>query len=199
MARRTTLFRETQSLKQIISSLKIFADRKLRLYAVAVCRWSWELLGDERLRHAVEAAELYADNLLNDEQLVDFRNDAAKADWSIYNPYGFDAAVCCATSGYLAASGVSDEPHGCDPDIHKDILVDIFGSDGGDFDAVWRNFRVLSIARQAYNTRDFSSLPILADALDDVGCDNVELLEHLRSEASHCRGCWALDSILGLT
>jgi hypothetical protein len=41
-------------------------------------------------------------------------------------------------------------------------------------------------------------LPVLADALEDAGCEASELLTHLRDpEQKHCRGCWALDLLLG--
>ena len=40
--------------------------------------------------------------------------------------------------------------------------------------------------------------PVLADALQDAGCDGDELLSHLRDpNATHVRGCWALDLVLG--
>ncbi len=53
------------------------------------------------------------------------------------------------------------------------------------------------LAQMAYDDRDFSQLPILADALEDAGCDNAELLAHLRGPGEHARGCWALDALLG--
>jgi hypothetical protein len=40
-------------------------------------------------------------------------------------------------------------------------------------------------------------LPILADALEDAGCDNGDILSHCRSPGPHVRGCWAVDLILG--
>lgn len=61
----------------------------------------------------------------------------------------------------------------------------------------WLTPAVLSIAQECYDTRDFRSLPIAADALTDAGCDNEDLLEHLRSPGPHARGCWAVDLILG--
>jgi hypothetical protein len=40
-------------------------------------------------------------------------------------------------------------------------------------------------------------LSILADALEDAGCENADVLGHLRSPGPHVRGCWPLDLILG--
>ncbi|OWK36188.1 hypothetical protein FRUB_08751 [Fimbriiglobus ruber] len=48
-----------------------------------------------------------------------------------------------------------------------------------------------------YESRDFSVTPILADALQDAGCDNEDILNHLRGDGPHVRGCWALDLLLG--
>lgn len=43
----------------------------------------------------------------------------------------------------------------------------------------------------------FDRLPILADALEDAGCPDRPLLDHLRHGTNHRRGCWALDLLLG--
>jgi hypothetical protein len=53
------------------------------------------------------------------------------------------------------------------------------------------------LANSIYAERKFSELPILADALEDAGCTEAALLEHLRGPGPHERGCWALDVILG--
>jgi hypothetical protein len=49
-----------------------------------------------------------------------------------------------------------------------------------------------------YESRDFTSMPILADALQDAGCDNDELLSHCRDPKQvHVGGCWVVDLVLG--
>jgi hypothetical protein len=53
------------------------------------------------------------------------------------------------------------------------------------------------LARAAYDDRDFERLPLLADALEDAGCPDADLLGHLRGPDTHCRGCPALDLLLG--
>jgi hypothetical protein len=65
------------------------------------------------------------------------------------------------------------------------------------FEATWRRSTVVALAQAAYDRRDFGSLPVLADALEDAGCDCRELLDHLRAGGLHVRGCWALDLVLG--
>ena len=57
---------------------------------------------------------------------------------------------------------------------------------------------VVALAKGIYEESAFDRMPILADALQDAGCDNPDLLAHLRDpNATHVRGCWALDLILG--
>ena len=49
-----------------------------------------------------------------------------------------------------------------------------------------------------YESRDFAAMPILADALQDAGCDNPDLLAHCRDpQQVHVRGCWVVDLVLG--
>jgi hypothetical protein len=48
-----------------------------------------------------------------------------------------------------------------------------------------------------YEARDFSAMPILADALQDAGCDNDDILDHCRGPGPHVRGCWVVDLVLG--
>jgi hypothetical protein len=56
---------------------------------------------------------------------------------------------------------------------------------------------VPKLARVIYDERVFERMPILADALEEAGCDHAGLLGHCRSGEGHVRGCWALDAILG--
>ena len=61
----------------------------------------------------------------------------------------------------------------------------------------WRTDTTLALARQMYESRDFSAMPILADALQDAGCDSPDILSHCREPGQHVRGCWAVDLVLG--
>jgi hypothetical protein len=55
----------------------------------------------------------------------------------------------------------------------------------------------LQLAGKIYDHRAFDRLPVLADALEDAGCIDADLLGHLRSPRPHVRGCWAVDLVLG--
>lgn len=79
------------------------------------------------------------------------------------------------------------------------ILRDIFGNPFRTvtFSQSWRTDTVVTLAQQMYESRDFSAMPILADALQDAGCDNEDILSHCRGEGPHVRGCWVVDLVLG--
>ena len=61
----------------------------------------------------------------------------------------------------------------------------------------WKTDTVLLLANQMYDSRDFSAMPILADALQEAGCTSDTALDHCRSGAPHVRGCWVVDLVLG--
>lgn len=98
--------------------------------------------------------------------------------------------------------------------MHAGVLRDVIGNP---FRPValapaWRTADVQLLAEGIYNESAFERMPILADALQDAGCDSAPLLDHLRdpgllpwerteapgpAPVSHARGCWALDLVLG--
>jgi hypothetical protein len=61
----------------------------------------------------------------------------------------------------------------------------------------WLTPTVVAIACRAYDTCDFAALPVLADALEDAGCDDEKMLSHCRGPGPHVRGCWVIDLLLG--
>ena len=79
------------------------------------------------------------------------------------------------------------------------LIRDIFGItfSSVNFSAEWRTDTALALARQMYESRDFSAMPILADALQDAGCDSADILNHCRGPGPHVRGCWVVDLVLG--
>jgi hypothetical protein len=80
------------------------------------------------------------------------------------------------------------------------LLRDIFGNPFRPvaFDPAWRTSTAVAIAQQMYVSRDFFAMPILADALQDAGCDSDDVLTHCRdANGVHVRGCWVVDLVLG--
>jgi hypothetical protein len=79
------------------------------------------------------------------------------------------------------------------------------------FDANWRTDTTRGIARRIFDTQDFTAMPILADAIQDAGCEDERILAHCRGGQTaeglpaggwpigcgpHVRGCWVLEAIL---
>ncbi len=61
----------------------------------------------------------------------------------------------------------------------------------------WQGGVVVALARQAEEAGDFGVLPVLADALEEAGCTQAAILNHLRGPGPHARCCWAVDLLLG--
>jgi hypothetical protein len=80
------------------------------------------------------------------------------------------------------------------------LLRDIFGNPFRPIalDPAWLTSDVLALARGIYDERAFDRMPILADALQDAGCDSEDVLNHCRdANQVHVRGCWVVDLVLG--
>lgn len=60
----------------------------------------------------------------------------------------------------------------------------------------WNGGIVPKLAQAIANERAWDRLPILADALEEAGCDNPELLEHCRADEPHGECCWITESLL---
>ncbi|WP_238602943.1 hypothetical protein [Fimbriiglobus ruber] len=83
--------------------------------------------------------------------------------------------------------------------VQAALIRDIFGTPfrGIRYSPVWRTGTMIALAEQMYESRDFSPMPILADALQAAGCDNEDILAHCRGDGPHVRGCWVVDLVLG--
>ncbi|MBM3981002.1 MAG: hypothetical protein FJ304_12090 [Planctomycetes bacterium] len=80
------------------------------------------------------------------------------------------------------------------------LLRDIFGNPFRPvtFSPSWRTDTAVALARTMYESREFGAMPILADALQDAGCDSDDILNHCRDTTQvHVRGCWVCDLVLG--
>jgi hypothetical protein len=65
------------------------------------------------------------------------------------------------------------------------------------FDPAWRAPTAVALAQRIYDERDFGAMPVLADALQDAGCEHPDVLAHCRGGGEHARGCWVVDLVLG--
>jgi len=188
------------------------AERKLRLLMCACCRRVWDVL-PEPARAAVEAVEKLADENLPDKELDAVESAAYRAVpqsvWMVeYHPdqagrwtaAAFVQDVIGYTPRCLRAARVTKEEQAAEEQAQCDLCRDIFGNPYRPvaFDAAWRTSTAVSLASQMYESRDFGTMPILADALQDAGCGDKDVLDHCRDEKQvHVRGCWVVDLVLG--
>ncbi|QEL15603.1 hypothetical protein [Limnoglobus roseus] len=79
------------------------------------------------------------------------------------------------------------------------LLRDVFGNPFRtvNFDPAWLTPTAVGLAEAIYADRAFDRLPILADSLQDAGCEDEAILGHCRGDGVHVRGCWVLDGVLG--
>jgi hypothetical protein len=98
-----------------------------------------------------------------------------------------------------AAEGARDAAFQAEKQCQADLLRDLFGNP-------FRPVRlspsgltssVVRLAQALYDTRDFTALPVLADALEESGCTSQGLFDHLRGPGPHALGCWGLDLVVG--
>jgi hypothetical protein len=61
----------------------------------------------------------------------------------------------------------------------------------------WLTSTVVALAGGIYDEKAFDRLPILADGLQDAGCEDESVLGHCRGDGPHVRGCWVVDQVLG--
>lgn len=190
------------------------SDRKFRLFAVACCHAVAALLIDGRSMRAAEVAERYAEGLASRPELTAVAQSSGEADTELlYSREGGDeqpefVAACVAT---WAASnpGVQNYPtmvaqlasQVSPPERLAACARDIFGNPFRPvaFDPAWLTSTVIALAAGIYEDKAFDRMPILADALQDAGCDSTDILNHCRGSGPHVRGCWVVDLILGIS
>src|SRR5262245_33627604 len=180
------------------AALRCDLGRKHMLLAFAVARRYWSRLAPAARRtiaawEAIEEGERERDPLGDD--YVEFMNSLINCQNAAK---GETALALWLVSGWWP--GVKTELAGEElPASWRPLFDDIFGDAFRPVttDLAWLTSTVVSLASQMYESRDFGAMPILADALQDAGCDNDDILTHCRGPGPHVRGCWVVDLVLG--
>jgi hypothetical protein len=149
----------------------------------------------------------YHDSLVHFEATADRTYIHRRLFWPSWEASWYAAAtkpeVAARNAARSAQAGVASNPLLGTEDAEllaqAVLLRDIFGNPFPPItlDSAWLTPNVVQLADSIYNDRAFDRMPELADALDDAGCDNDELLSHLRGPGPHVRGCWVVDLVLG--
>jgi hypothetical protein len=183
------------------------SDRKLRLFGCACTRQVWDLLTEDCFRDAVEVAERFADGRASGKELAVAKRESGAA----LERRGLGgltgprySALRCAwsctrnppTAAVYPLWVFTDEPS---RKWEVVLLRDVFGNPfrAVTLAAAWLTPSVTTLAQAIYDGRAFGHLPILADALEEAGSSDPEMLGHLRGPGPHAGGCWCLDLLLG--
>jgi hypothetical protein len=178
------------------------------------------LLTEQRSRNAVEMAERFVDWYALQEDLKAAARTAGYINCD--SPRTLTGRVMSALELHLAGAfagcceddakdavqvALGDIDHGLG-DVARpaqcQLLRDIFGNPfrPATVDVSWRAWNhdtVTNLAYAVYEERAFDRdhMNILADALEEAGCSDRAILDHLRGPGPHVRGCFAVDLLLG--
>ncbi|VTR93434.1 Uncharacterized protein (Fragment) OS=uncultured bacterium PE=4 SV=1 [Gemmata massiliana] len=187
-----------QSKAMVTYARSVATMRQRRLLACGYCRLHWDALPDDRLKRFVVHIEKYADGA----------GSSLVRAYTLYDVVKVPAVRNALPPGLLpvlksaqASNGDSIDnsfPLWSDAPAQVALLRDIFGNPfhPTPFSPEWRTATAVALASQMYESRDFGAMPILADALQDAGCDNTDVLNHCREPGVHVRGCWVVDLVL---
>jgi hypothetical protein len=197
------------------------SERRVRLLAAACCRYLGDWLDDEKCRHALEIVEGFADGKASKAALKRARQSVRAVRHGLRSRAiglgGEETAswqacwimeVAAAENAYVQAPlDLLRSAHlFLDEAVRMNLFLgelirDVFGNPLRPVTIdhlwmAWNDGTIPKIAQAIYDERAFDRLPILADALEDAGCTNDDILNHCRQPGEHVRGCWVIDLIL---
>ena len=176
------------------------SERRLRLFAVACCRRIWSRFVDVRSRKGVEVSELYADGLVSTVEFERARRAARIPWWDSLDAYSdaIQAAYATARAERRPSAEALSENQRQQCALVREIIGNPLRPPSLKHSWLdWNDGTIRKMAQIIYDDRAFDRLPLLADALEEAGCDNREILDHCRSGGEHVRGCWVVDLLLG--
>lgn len=190
--------------------------RRLDLLCIACVRLVWHLLDHPALKLPFDWLEMHPGERVRplDGHMGDLFQGPAKVlyDWRYRHDLGLNTfAVHIAHDLWADFYEYAFDNLGKDSDydlsvLHEDpsivlpaVMREIFGNPFRPvmLDPEWRTTTAAALAEWIYASRDFSAMPVLADALQDAGCNNADVLDHCRGSGPHVRGCWVVELVLG--
>ena len=186
------------------------SDRKYRLFSCGCYLNLWSRFPvAEIYRDVLRASEDYAEQRISKSQ---FKLARKKGDWEKAPRVTGEAwevarnsAADCSDESYERVRRGDEWGHRIvrkrpeETVTQVGFIRDIFGNPFRPvtFSPSWRTSTTVALASQMYESRDFSAMPILADALQDAECDSADVLDHCRGPGPHVRGCWVVELVLG--
>jgi hypothetical protein len=185
----------------------------------------WHLLSAPECRRAVEVAERFADGEATLEEQAEAGKTAHRVHRQLQPKGTFDLAGRAAGAAASSAERHARTAAWSVASAWEDVLRNGYKPwNGGTFQSpracnllrdlapvppgaavspplpaavlAWSKGTVVRVAQGIYENRDFATLPVLADALEEAGCADARVVGHCRSPGPHVRGCWVVDLIL---
>jgi hypothetical protein len=202
------------------------SQRKIHLFVCACCRSiHWDALRQQRVQDVVLTAERFADGLATEVELRGAQKKLPRQAPDVSRNQSLGNALWAARLAtgtsmvhwekQTSAKALWAAKYIRGPllwrDLTKDarnhvsrqcvLLRDIFAP----FVTVavqpiwlgWNGGTIPKLAQVIYDERRFADMPLLADALEEAGCADEDILSHCRQPGEHVRGCWVLDILLG--
>lgn len=191
--------------RQLLNYHRMKRDpRRLRLLAIACARLIVPADTDQLAGQVLDVVERYADGAADRDEFLAARK-AIRLGLKVGHPsrtvLGVLRGLCDdAMEGLTTAISNARPLTGPDGGASECGLIRcLFGNPyrTAAIDKEWLTSTVVALARGVYEDRAFDRLPMLADALQDAGCEDAAVLGHCRGEGPHARGCWVVDRILG--
>jgi hypothetical protein len=198
-------------------------SRKWHLFAAACCRRVLALGPDPLLESLIDATEDFADGSRTWKEMTSLRKrfreeyqlplkkdtqarkvafDLSRAVEHLTRKVSHNAqrvTESCATAAASGSGGDWTAAYRAEHAAQVALAHDIFGNPFRPvaFSPEWRTSTAVAIAKSMYDSRDFAPMPLLADALEDAGCEHADILDHCRGSEPHVRGCRVVDQVLG--
>jgi hypothetical protein len=195
------------------------SERKMRLFFVACAHLVWDKMTEPVMRKGVETAERFADGLASEQEQQAAHCEIYKLAYQgpslsvkaytmgvtledYFSLFGLSLSCGFSKAGLDRVERTNGWAKGAQltGQYQPFLLREIFGNP---FRCVtlaprWLTPRVVSLARTVYDGGTFEQLPALAEALQEAGCGEPDFLSHCRGLGQHVRGCWVVDSLLGM-
>jgi hypothetical protein len=208
-----------KSNREIYNAIASLTPRRQRLLAAAVCHVLLPWINYPAVQNALDVIEIFADTEKTKAALYRARQAVLTTQNELlhlhlgqqqHDGVGLALSVVLVAASEDVVAGTIDDAitalaltAGIPEEESRKMLYitycEIVGTSGHSvaFLPEWRTTTTVQLAQQMYESRNFSTMPILADALQDADCDNDDVLNHCReSSGVHVRGCWVLDLIL---